>query len=144
MGYAKGHLVENRGQDCYCHRCGKSWDVSEPMPDCYSPRTPGMEIELAAFLVGPASPGSNPCLVFAPDAESAVGAVSRPLGIHPSDLIAVAAPKIKMKEAKSEKPYWVIAPHQLEAATRACTAILYKCFPGADRVVNPFKMTKRR
>ena len=83
-------------------------------------------------------------LKVAPDAESAVGAVSRPLGIHPSDLVAVAAPKIKMQGAKSEKPYWVIAPHQLEAATRVCSALLYQNFPGADRVVNPFKMTKRK
>ena len=144
IGDAMGHLIENRGQDCYCHRCGKSWDVSEVMPTCEQMHQPSMVIELKAFLVGAASPGCNPCLVFAPDAESAVGAVSRPLGIHPSDLVAVAAPKIKMQGAKSDKPYWVIAPHQLEVATRVCSALLYQNFPGADRVVNPFKMTKRK
>lgn len=138
------HLLETRGQDVYCHRCGKCWDVGDEVPACDEPTwKPITQVVLKAFLVGAASPGCNPALVFAVDRDDAVSAISRPLGIHQSDLVAVAAPVVTSISCKTGKPFWVIAPHQLEAATLACESLLAQQFPGADRVVNPFKMTKR-
>lgn len=138
------HLIENRGQDVYCHRCGKCWDVSDDVPKCEVPRWQApTSITMNAYLVGCASAGTNPCLVIAQDKEDAVGAVSRPLGIHPSDLVAVPAPQVTSISSQSAKAWWEINPTTLEAATLACAALLAQEFPGADRIVNPFKITKK-
>lgn len=139
------HLIENRGMDVYCHRCGKCWEVSDEVPPCDEPRWKAPDqITLKAFLVGSVSPGTNPCLVLGLDQTDAIGAIARPLGIHPSDLFAVAAPKIAPIVGQSAKAWWVIHPHQLEAATVVCADLLEQHFPGAVGIVNPFKMTKRK
>lgn len=139
------HLIENRGQDVYCHRCGKCWDVGDEVPECdVSKWREPEQVTMTAFLVGCCSSGTNPCLVLAHDQEDAVGAISRPLGIHPSDLFAVPAPQVAPLFSHSRKAWWVINPDTLDAATLACASLLTREFPGAARIVNPFKITKRK
>ncbi len=139
------HLIENRGQDVYCHRCGKCWDVGDEVPECEVPRWQApAAIPMNAYLVGCSSAGTNPCLVLAQDKEDAIGAISRPLGIHPSDLVAIPARQVAPIASLSSKAWWVINPVTLEIATKACAELLATEFPGADRIVNPFKITKRK
>lgn len=156
------HDTITRGDTVFCRLCGKSWDVSEEMPEvCIEaatgtpprasaqtqPSRPAQEPvainpRLKAWLVGPDWTGVPPALVYAFDELNAREALSTITGIHPVELTAIPAPKMD-EYCKMRVPCPSFNPMDLERASKLHRDDLLANF-GATAVANPFKAKAKK